>query len=184
MQKAVPNAPLVAYRRPRSLKDLLVRASIRLPENILHEGSRQCGRRRCKTCAHVRTGTDFTSAATGKKFSARVSATCKTSNIIYLIQCRKCKMQYVGETENPLHLRMNGHRSDYYRRLPDKPVARHFFNTPGHTFEDVSVMIIEQLHSADSMRRKFRESYWIYTLRTLTPHGLNLELNLELSSVL
>ena len=33
---------------------------------------------------------------------------------------------YVGETENPLHLRMNGHRYDYYRKLPDKPVAEHF----------------------------------------------------------
>ena len=41
-------------------------------------------------------------------FSARVSANCRTSSIIYLIQCRKCKMQYVGETENSLHLRMNG----------------------------------------------------------------------------
>ena len=107
--------------------DLLVRVSIRLPENITHEGSRQCRRRHCKTCAHVRMGTDFTGAANGDKFSARVSATCKTSTIIYLTQCCKCKMQYVGETENPLHLRTNGHRSDYYRRLPDKPIARHFF---------------------------------------------------------
>ena len=86
-------------------------------------------------------------------------------------------MQYVGETENPLHLRMNGHRSDYYRRLPDKPVAKHFYSTPGHTFEDVSVMVIEQLRSDGCMRRKYRESYWIYTLRTLTPDGLNLELS-------
>ena len=86
-------------------------------------------------------------------------------------------MQYVGETENPLHLRMNGHTSDYYRRLPDKPVGKHFFNTYGHTFEDASVMIIEQLHSADSMRRKYSESYWIYTLRTLTSDSLNLELS-------
>ena len=162
----------MAYQRPRSLKDLLVRALIRLPENITYEGSRQCGRQHRKTCAHVRTDTDFTSADTGDKFSAS-----KTSNIIYLVQYRKGIMQYVGETKNLLHLRMNGHRSNYYCRLPDKPAARHFFNTPGHTFEDVTVMIIKLLHSADSMRRKYRESYWIYTLRTLTPDGLTLELS-------
>ena len=36
--------------------------------------------------------------------------------------------------QNPLHLRMDGQRSDYYQRLPDKPIAKHFYNTPGHTF--------------------------------------------------
>ena len=86
-------------------------------------------------------------------------------------------MQYVGETENPLHLRMNGHRSDYYHRLPDKPVAKHFFNTPDHTFEDATIMIIKRLHSANSMQQKYRESYWVYILWTLTPDGLNLELS-------
>ena len=100
-------------------------------------------------CAHVRTGTDFTSAATGDKFSARVSAICKTSNIIYLIQCRKCKMQYVGETENPLHLRMNEHRSDYYRRLPATNPSLNIFSThpASHTFKDATVMIIEQKYT-------------------------------------
>ena len=51
---------------------------------------------------------------------------CKTSNIIYLIEGQKCKKQYVGEMENALHLRLNGHRSDYYGQLADKPVAVHF----------------------------------------------------------
>ena len=56
------------------------------------------------------------------------------------------------------------------------PVAKHFFNTPSIVFQYATVMTIELLHSANSMRQKYRESYWIYTLRTLTPDGLNLEL--------
>ena len=44
-----------------------------------------------------------------------------------------------------------------------------------HSFDDMTVMVIEQLHVADSVRRRQRESYWIYTLRTMTPDGLNLE---------
>ena len=66
-------------------------------------------------------------------------------------------MQFVGGggAANPLHLRMNGHRSNYHRRLPDKPVTKHFFNTVGHAFEDATVTIIKQLHSADSTRRKY-----------------------------
>ena len=173
MKEAVPNPPLIANRRPKNLKDLLVRASLKPPPQR-HEGSNRCGRPRCKSCVHIKTGITFKSAVTGENFRAQVTANCKTSNIVYLIECRKCNKQYVGETENPLHLRMNGHRSDYYRKLSDKPVAEHF-NTIGHTFDDLTVMVIEEMHAADSARRKHRESFWIHTLRTLAPDGLNLD---------
>ena len=79
----------------------------------------------------------------------------------------------MGELENPLHFKMNGHRSDYYRRPPDKPIAKHFYNTPCHTFNEVSVMVVKQLRSAGCMRHNYRESYWIYTIQTPTPDGLN-----------
>ena len=43
----------------------------------------------------------------------------------------------MGETENPLHLLMNSHQSDYCHRLPNKPVVVHFI-TPSHTCDDIS----------------------------------------------
>ena len=69
---------------------------------------------------------------------------------------------------------MNGHRYNHYQKLSDKRVAEHF-NTNDHTFDDLTIMIIEQIHMADSARQKQRESFWIHTLRTLAPDGLNLE---------
>ena len=42
----------------------------------------------------------------------------------------------------------------------------------GHSFEDLIVMVIEQI-MADSATHKQRESYWIHTIWTLTPDGLN-----------
>ena len=143
------------------------------PPQQPYEGNSPCGRLRCKSCMHIRPGITFKSATTGEKFQARVTANCRTKNIVYLIECRKCQKQYIGETENPLHIRMNGHRSDYYRKLPDKPVAEHF-NLIGHSFEDMLVMVIEQI-MAGSARRKQRESFWIHTLQTLAPDGLNLD---------
>ena len=113
------------------------------------------------------------SAITGERFRARVTAHCRTKNIVYLIECQRCKEQYVGETENPLHLRMNGHRSDYFRKLSNEHVAEHF-NTIGHSFEDLMVMAIEQI-MADSDRQKTMGSFWIHTLRTLAPDGFNLD---------
>ncbi len=83
-------------------------------------------------------------------------------------------MQYVGETVNALHIRLNGHRSDVKTKKLDKPVAAHF-NLPDHSIEDLEVMGIEKIHDNDPGRRKLRESYWIFKLESLAPQGLNLD---------
>ena len=69
---------------------------------------------------------------------------------------------------------MSGHRSNYYWKLPDKPVAVHY-NIVGDMFEHLTVMVIEQLGSAPTKRRKVRESYCIHTPQSMAPYGLNLE---------
>ena len=51
---------------------------------------------------------------------------------------------------------MNGHQFDYYWKLPDKSVAVHF-NTTSHTFEDLSMVVIEELGSAPTELRKLWE---------------------------
>ena len=73
-------------------------------------------------------------------------ANCKTANVVYVIECTKCKKQYVGETENALHIRMNGHRSDIEHRRLEKPVANHF-NSEGHSLKNLSIFVIEQIHT-------------------------------------
>ncbi len=91
-----------------------------------------------------------------------------------MIQCRKCGMQYVGETVNALHISLNGHRSDVKTKKLDKPVAVHF-DQSDHSIEDLEAMGIEKIHNNDPGRRKLRESYWIFELESLTPQGLNLD---------
>lgn len=104
----------------------------------------------------------------------RYQFTCKTKNVVYMISCSRCDMQYVGETENALHVRMNGHRSDINTKKLEKPVAAHF-NQPDHSLKDLKVMGIEKIHNNDTERRKLRERYWIFELRSLTPEGLNID---------
>ena len=115
----------------------------------------------------------FKSHNTGRKY-IRSFVTCKSSNLVYLITCRKCGNQYVGEMKNPLHIRTNGHRSDIGTGKIEKPVAAHFCQ-PDHSLEYLQVQGIEKIHTNDSEWRKQRESYWIYKLRTLTPFVLNLD---------
>ena len=101
-------------------------------------------------------------SSTGHIHQVRATATCKTRNVIYLIECKCCRLQYVGETKNPLHVRLNGHRNDIKHHNIEKPVAAHFCS-PNHTLSDLTIMVLEQMRSQDDLLRKRRESFWIYT---------------------
>ena len=125
-------------------------------------------------CRHIKIGKEFESSVTGKIYQVKATANCKSRNVVYVIECKRCKKQYVGETENALHIRMNGHRSDIKHQRLEKPVAKHF-NSKDHSLEDVSIFVIEQIHREDANFRKRKESYWIQILRSLTPEGLNLD---------
>ena len=67
----------------------------------------------------------------------------------------------LGETENLVHIRMNGHHSDIQTKKLEKPVAAHF-NQPNHSAEDLVVRGIDKIHSDSLQWRKQRESYWIF----------------------
>ena len=83
-------------------------------------------------------------------------------------------MQYVGETGQSLHRRMNGHRFDIiHGRIEESPVAAHF-NSAGHSEADFPVRVIDRLWRGDAILRKNRESRWIRTLGMSWPRGMNL----------
>ena len=164
----------MAYRRPPNLRTLLVRAQFAQKQQLSYKGNSRCRQVRCKTCWHIQPIKTFKSSVTGKTYPIKATANCKTANVVYVIECIKCKKQYVGETENALHIRMNGHRSDIKHRRLEKPVATHF-NSEGHSLEDLSFFVIEQIHREEANFRKAKESHWIQTLRSLVPGGLNLD---------
>ena len=73
-------------------------------------------------------------------------------------------MQYVGMTRRALYKRFNEHMSDIRNKRTWKSVGEHF-NLPGHSKEDLTIMIIDQV--------KERERYWIKELKTKAPDGIN-----------
>ena len=42
----------------------------------------------------------ITSTSTGKCFNSKKEINCQSNNLIYLITCKHCKIQYVGQTRN------------------------------------------------------------------------------------
>ena len=97
-------------------------------------------------------------------------ASCTSKNIIYLISCKKCKIQYVGLTSQALRARLNAHRSAINLKKLKTPLVTHF-SLPEHNFSDLKIQILEVLDSPELLHE--RELFWIKKLQTIFPFGLN-----------
>ena len=98
------------------------------------------------------------------------------------MECRICRIQYIGKSEAEFNIRLNNHRKDVNRQ--NAPQADHYFKLPSHNFnQHARFTLIEQLDNMKidkdlaTLRLKKREDFWIETLKTLHPYGLNAELN-------
>ena len=142
----------------------------------------KCSDRRCKTCPSLSTSKKFTSNVTNKSYTivnpTGVDLNCHSPNIIYLLSCNTCNIQYIGETAYPMHLRMNQHRTS---KCGCEHIIQHSTNIcNGHQFQ---YQIIEklpgsgytngQLDEGMTKIRKAHEDDWIKRLRTIFPYGLN-----------
>jgi hypothetical protein len=63
-------------------------------------------------CENIQCTHKFSSRHTGEEFIIYCNANCKTENIIYLLECAICGLQYMGEIKQQLNKRLIGHRSD------------------------------------------------------------------------
>lgn len=96
----------------------------------------------------------------------------KSSNVVYLLVCKRCGISYVGQTSRPLHLRISQHLSDISSGS-NTSVAAHF--RTACAYRDFSFTALE--HCPNLERRLQKENSWIKRLQTLAPCGLNQEIN-------
>ncbi|XP_035287843.1 nuclear GTPase SLIP-GC-like [Anguilla anguilla] len=129
-----------------------------------------CNSQGCLCCRQITKGTDkFQSTATGKQYNITQHLTCKTPSVIYIIQCKKCPVQYVGKTATTLQRRFTEHRSSI-RYRQHRPISDHF-NNHDHSLEDLILFPIEQVTGSEALNE--RELYWIREFYTIN-HGLNM----------
>ena len=65
---------------------------------------------------------------------------CSTKNVIYLISCRKCGVQYIEKTSQTLRSRFNNHRTRL-KQMCDIFLYNHF-NSDN---QDINIMPIEEV---------------------------------------
>ena len=136
-----------------------------------HVSTQPCRMPKCSTCAHLNCSSFFKSTVTKRTYPTRFPATCSSSYIIYLIKWTKCKKQYVGLTTTQLKTRFNHHRSNIFCKKQIY-LCRHF-NFLDYSVHNLSVQVIDKSHTRSLQELQKLESYWIKTLNTLQPRGLN-----------
>ena len=163
--------PVVAFKRAKNLQNCLTHSILNKPNESSQ--STKCNRRRCTNCSSIIERTNFTSTNTDETFNLHFSGNCTSKDVIYLITCKKCKMQYNGQTHQLLSNCMNSHKFNI-RNMGDPSFSTNVpihFNSNDHSMEDFSFMSIDYV--SNNMNRIFKETYWIHKLDTLHPKGLN-----------
>jgi hypothetical protein len=163
----------VVYTRPKNLRDVLVHSkmpahsSAALPTQ--YAGSGPCnGRSDCRVCRQMPTTTEVVSRDGKFHFQIRGSFNCNSQNIVYMLTCGDCGLQYIGETCRKLRERFNDHKS---KSDKDKyPIGRHVITT-GHPFENFSSVVLKGAFRSDNERKLF-ESFLILRFNTVQD-GLN-----------
>ena len=76
LAKLFPEPPVVAFRRPKSIKDTLVRAAVSRPSSMVAQ-CKPCGDKRCKCCLQLQHTQVFYSKTTGKEYKIFCNINCK-----------------------------------------------------------------------------------------------------------
>ena len=109
--------PLIAYRRPKSPRDTRVSSKLKNTttggnDNIAG-GCGPCNKRRCSWCSRINKTSTFAGTQNCQVYHIFHTMDCQSAWVIYVIECKICKLQYVGKSDTGFNLRLNNHRKPY-----------------------------------------------------------------------
>ena len=177
MKKCFDKPPVIAYKRDKNLRDMLVRAKLppKRGKRRTINGFKKCGEL-CKLCpfSPINTTRNHTCNHTGISYEINSPMNCKSQGVIYRITCNKCpQFVYIGETGRPLKQRFSEHFRDAEKKDETKPCGKHS-SLPGHSVTNMCTIAIESvLPKDDILLRKIKENYWI-NLYHAVEYGANL----------
>ena len=145
----------------------------------------KCGLMRCRTCPYLNECNVFYSKITNQRFHPILnscnSLNCQTENVVHLISCKLCDLQYIGESKNSIQKRFAGHRSSINLGKNHQLTHNHF-HRENHHLSNCLILPIEKIEAMGLNDRELtrirldREKFWIQTLQTSYPLGLNVRL--------
>ena len=132
------------------------------------KGMKKC-KKGCVVCPYLKLTSEIRSKKTKERFTISSMFNCNTTGVVYMTECQKCGIQYVGQTTRKFATRMREHINDI-KNKKNTANATHY-NSKGHELSDLRVVIIERVLPIEWLLE--REEMWIKKLETKKPHGLN-----------
>ena len=101
-----------SFCRSKNLKELLAPSRFKTvnEEQTIHHnnGCFKYDRNRCDLCRNFFVESkSFLSFQTGKKYTIQSRPSCDSKNVINLVSCKKCRLQYVGSTTTNFRIRFS-----------------------------------------------------------------------------
>ena len=167
---------MITYRKPPSLKDMLVREKIAQPTTTSIKG---CNRpNTCKYCGKISLSEKVKNLNNSKTYNTFRNGTCQSNKLIYCLECNWCQIKYIGQTKNRIIDRVQGHIFDI-KHNNNTIVARHFHSHKDQLDPRMAIHILECIRLPKDIPRSYslrdnRELVWIHKCNTLIPNGLNI----------
>ena len=117
----------------------------------------------------------FDSLTTNKSDKINDKFDCNDKCLIYLFSYRTCGKQYTGKNTDRFRYRWNSYKMEARKaKNGDMENVKQKFlqGGPKGFLEDVEVRLIDKTQGSDPTKREY---YWMRTLKTLYPDGLNIE---------
>ena len=172
---------LVAARRGTTIGNTVVKNSMLCDIATETMSTQKCSAKKCKSCMLLgNMGEQL--IVNGLTVTVKKNLNCKSPNVIYVAQCQLCSKipdvddTYTGQTGQPFHKRVNGHRScftnpDNVELIEKSALSLHSYNEHRDNFDlnDFKFILHDQTRPRDLNRRESRR---IGELRT-NVMGLN-----------
>ncbi len=141
-----------------------------------------CNNSNCRYCPKLNHSGIVKNTSTKHMYIVPQRITCKFNNLIYLITCKVCQSQYVGQTMNSIQMRFQKHLNDIshcmdWSKAPPVNVGLHFAQR-GHSASNILINVLEFLKHDPKLPdtlvwRESREKFGMYRLKSLKPFGIN-----------
>ena len=147
--------PMATFCSTRRFSTYLVRAKFYPTERTV--SSHECRGKHCAVYLNVQE-TCFSSAVTNKIYKINHQFECNKRCLVYLLTCKKCLKQYVGQTIDTFRHHWNNYKSDNRKLQRSEPCMQEHlfwhFSSPGHNgfLNDVSVTSIGKTDPSDPLK--------------------------------
>ena len=147
---------MIIYKRNKSLGELIKEHTLqggkvfKTQLQISNGKSKLCNttNKSSLCCTQIVNAKTSESYQTKRTFKIFLKLNCKSSFVIYLMECTLCRIQFVGKAETPFNIRLNNHRKDANDNNPKASPASIHFKQPGHNFnKHAKFTLIEQINN-------------------------------------